>query len=50
MWIRTTDSGNSNEEVKENWKVSEIKSEDEMKAHQETEAEGMELMPLRRST
>jgi hypothetical protein len=36
--------------VEENLEVSEIESENEMEAHQEIEEEGMELMPLRRST
>jgi hypothetical protein len=41
---------NSNEEVEGNLEVSEIESENKMEAHQEIEEEGMELMPLRRST
>jgi hypothetical protein len=43
-------SENSNEEVEGNLEVSEIESENKMEAHQEIEEEGMELMPLRRST
>jgi hypothetical protein len=36
--------------VEGNLEVSEIESENKMEAHQEIEEEGMELMPLRRST